>query len=349
MAPTDAAVLPADVPGPVAVSKGWEAQGGRGVRVDLPEPTVAAVLDATRRQLLLAELGDGRLVGDAHLRWEVAGPVASSLDRLGLHDEAERVLLTLPSQLGPRGSLPGPGGVEAPAAALAALADHVELSGDRDFAAGFLEVVAALAEGLHGLTSGRRGRATALSVGDRRRSHAAFGAAARFFEIVDEPGAAKDARGDRDRLGVDAADLRPDAPSVEGAQVDLRVWPAADGRPDLARAARFVASALDLLWYPTESGIVVAPGAAHAWNGQGWEVHDAPTPFGPLSYAVRWHGARPALLWHLEPHPGAPTARLVAPVLDPSWSTDEVRGEALLAAPPRPSGPAAAPEAGSFS
>jgi hypothetical protein len=65
------------------------------------------------------------------------------------------------------------------------------------------------------------------------------------------------------------------------------------------------------------------------WRGQGLEVHDAPTRAGRLSYAVRWHGARPALLWESEQ-----PIRLRAPGLDPGWSTNEARGEALLAAPP---------------
>ncbi|MGH9137521.1 MAG: hypothetical protein ACRD0G_10800 [Acidimicrobiales bacterium] len=68
------------------------------------------------------------------------------------------------------------------------------------------------------------------------------------------------------------------------------------------------------------------------WLGHGVEVHDAPTWFGQLSYAVRWHGARPALLWELEPHADRTTpVRLTAPGLDPAWSTDEPKGEALLA------------------
>jgi hypothetical protein len=46
---------------------------------------------------------------------------------------------------------------------------------------------------------------------------------------------------------------------------------------------------------------------------------------------VRWHGARPALLWD------APVGvELRTPVLDPSWSTREPAGETLLAEPPRP-------------
>jgi hypothetical protein len=44
---------------------------------------------------------------------------------------------------------------------------------------------------------------------------------------------------------------------------------------------------------------------------------------------VRWHGPRPALLWECE---GA--GRIRAPGLDPAWSTDEPRGDALLAPHP---------------
>jgi len=59
-------------------------------------------------------------------------------------------------------------------------------------------------------------------------------------------------------------------------------------------------------------------------------VHDAPTAFGRLSYAVRWHGARPALLWDLEGHPGVGPVVLTAPGLDPTWQASALRGEALL-------------------
>jgi hypothetical protein len=71
------------------------------------------------------------------------------------------------------------------------------------------------------------------------------------------------------------------------------------------------------------------------WLGQGFEVHDAPTHFGTMSYAVRWHGARPALLWELAPHADVDAVRLTAPGLDPAWSTTELTGETLLAAPER--------------
>jgi hypothetical protein len=61
------------------------------------------------------------------------------------------------------------------------------------------------------------------------------------------------------------------------------------------------------------------------WRGQSLDVRDAPTRAGRVSYSVRWHGARPALLWQCER-----AIRLHAPGLDPSWSTTEQRGEALL-------------------
>jgi hypothetical protein len=87
-------------------------------------------------------------------------------------------------------------------------------------------------------------------------------------------------------------------------------------------------------------GLALSSAVPDAWLGQGWEVHDAPTANGHLSYAVRWHGDRPALLWELTPHPGASDpVRLTAPGLDPSWSTLALTGEALLA-PVQPAGPA---------
>lgn len=66
------------------------------------------------------------------------------------------------------------------------------------------------------------------------------------------------------------------------------------------------------------------------WRGQNIEVHDAPTAFGTLSFAVRWHGDRPALLWDLEAVARSGEVRLTAPGLDASWWTSETRGETLL-------------------
>ena len=74
-------------------------------------------------------------------------------------------------------------------------------------------------------------------------------------------------------------------------------------------------------------GLALATIFPPEWAGKPLEVHDAPTHHGRISYALRWHGDRPALLWQCE-RSGVP---LTVPGLDPSFATTEQSGEALLA------------------
>lgn len=71
------------------------------------------------------------------------------------------------------------------------------------------------------------------------------------------------------------------------------------------------------------------PVAANAYYGI--EVHDIETRHGRVSFAVRWHGDRPALLWECPP---GMTVRATA--LDPTWSSPAARGDALLQSVPLP-------------
>ncbi len=48
------------------------------------------------------------------------------------------------------------------------------------------------------------------------------------------------------------------------------------------------------------------------------------------SFAVRWHGERPAVLWEQQ---GDTPVELSAPDLDPEWRTTERSGETLWPAP----------------
>jgi hypothetical protein len=75
--------------------------------------------------------------------------------------------------------------------------------------------------------------------------------------------------------------------------------------------------------------IDILPGFSPAWLGQNLAVHDAPLRGGRCSFAVRWHGARPALLWEV---PGGRTVHV--PALDPAWASQEAAGETLLSEPP---------------
>ena len=94
--------------------------------------------------------------------------------------------------------------------------------------------------------------------------------------------------------------------------------------------ASFVLLVRDLLvTEPAPGHAVVLPLLPDGWRGQPLEVDDAVLSGGVrLSFAVRWHGERPALLWEAT----APL-RLTAPGLDHSFAVTEARGEALLAAP----------------
>jgi hypothetical protein len=79
------------------------------------------------------------------------------------------------------------------------------------------------------------------------------------------------------------------------------------------------------------SGRALLPaGLPASWLGVNFEVHHVPTVGGAdVSFAVRWHGERPAVLW--EQHGGP--VELRAPAVDPTWSSAEVSGEALWSAP----------------
>ncbi len=112
-----------------------------------------------------------------------------------------------------------------------------------------------------------------------------------------------------------------------------------------ALAAR--ASALiDMVVTDGSSGPVLLAGWSGALWGRSVEAHRVATSLGHVSFAVRWHGIRPALLWEVEPWPSVdgPEPVLTAPVLDPLWVGRGWSGEALLAEVDPPEGYVRAPE-----
>ncbi len=83
------------------------------------------------------------------------------------------------------------------------------------------------------------------------------------------------------------------------------------------------------------------------WYGQVVEAHGVASPWGPVGVAVRWHGARPAILWQVGAgdSDGDGSGRaggedddnavvVAAPGLDAAWRGVGSTGDALLAAPP---------------
>ncbi len=86
----------------------------------------------------------------------------------------------------------------------------------------------------------------------------------------------------------------------------------------------------------TAGGEILPGGLPPTWLGANFEVHGLPTAArSTLSFAVRWHGDRPALLWEQT----GPSTALTARAIDPDWRSDEPSGETLLAAPARPMAP----------
>jgi len=77
-------------------------------------------------------------------------------------------------------------------------------------------------------------------------------------------------------------------------------------------------------------GKLFSHGIPSAWLGQSIEAHGIPTgTSSSISLAVRWHGARPAVLWE---QAGGPV-ELTAPTASPTWSSREISGEVLWPAP----------------
>jgi hypothetical protein len=67
-------------------------------------------------------------------------------------------------------------------------------------------------------------------------------------------------------------------------------------------------------------------GIPPSWRGADFEAHGlVVAPATGLSFAVRWHGERPAVLWELTGEP----VELRAPAVDPGWRTTAMSGEAL--------------------
>ncbi|MFM7262444.1 MAG: hypothetical protein ACKO1X_01675, partial [Acidimicrobiales bacterium] len=83
---------------------------------------------------------------------------------------------------------------------------------------------------------------------------------------------------------------------------------------------------------PSPSGgscAVLPDGVPEGWKGASFEAHGlVADPVRTLSYAVRWHGHRPAVLWEVS---GAPGLVITAGGDNAQWHTTEQSGETLLA------------------
>lgn len=349
------------------VVRGWAVHTDRGSRWVLPPGRITELLDVSQSALLL-------LMGEDDLA-DVPGVTATTTDRalvagalalVDRPDESARLVRALFADQSLRGHLGGRADrVEATAAAIWAAGTQVVAAGD---VAGAERLVGPVAKAAHWLARKGGTRRSGGSGPTVPTEVAAFVRGAGLLRLADQP----DAADELDRFAARAAT------DGAGRRVGSGAWPSGgDGGPGLDElvataspigswaepvdVARFVVAARQSLVVEAaaDTGLDLLPWFPDAWLGQGVEVHGAPTALGLLSFGVRWHGDRPALLWEVVPRsaaePGASASTgatgasgssgfvLRAPGLDAAWSTTERRGEALLRPPSSP--PAVRPDA----
>lgn len=325
------------------VARGWRAQLDRGLALRLPDERLTAAVDLARAEVLLAAGGTLDDAGTDQL-----AALLEALAHQGFVDEAWRVAGELFDRQRLNGRFGrGAAGRQATVAVLRALgalagthigaelgervagpvakAAHRAAKDDEPGAADALEAAAAL------LRAASQLDAAALSEGAAAKRRSASPLVEPLDRLV-APGSV---------LGTDTGDgqASADAPSVGPHHADERAGfrYAAPAAALLARVRPGLVD--DSSRAGTGPSLDLFAGFPPAWLGQSVEVHEAPTRFGPVSCALRWHGARPALLWDVQPPEGRPLPPglvLRATALDRSWSTTEPRGEALLAEPAPP-------------
>ena len=91
-----------------------------------------------------------------------------------------------------------------------------------------------------------------------------------------------------------------------------------------------VEALVDCLVAEAPDHLTIAPLLPDEWIGAPVDAHGLLTRHGTLSFSVRWHGTRPALLWELQPARAGNPATRIRCGLDDSWQTGTPAGEALL-------------------
>ena len=344
------------------VVAGWKTQLARAPRFDLPERQAEEAIDAARSHLLV------HVAGDDPLRWPgvaVDGLERSeltlALDEQGLAAEAERLLVSSTDLQNADGSFDGQR-LDATASWLVAVERHASLTADAAFGQAMVERVASAA---HWLSKRQRGSRLRPS-----RAFFGIGEGPDWLAVEDRPAydARWTARAYRSAIGLLDAAGQPDAALAigrhlaalteemsrrsfalegpgDGALIPnaiLRVrndllegeplwtWRSETDSHDPAQTAAFLRRVRAIVVDDSGVTIDVLPGFDEEWLGQPVAVLRLPTIGGALSIALRWHGARPALLWEME---GDRSFTMTCSSIDASWSTSEQRGEVLLQAP----------------
>ncbi len=302
------------------VARGWALQAGEAARIDGDDARNGRLRSLASATLLYLEpVRSGAMAGSDLLD---RANLARALVAVGSHDDALALLSGVEDLQGRRGEL---GPIDDPAVTASLVSAVVTVARhhpDATYAAAMVPMLSGALEYL--LRSAKSSPAVSEAYGG------VFLAASRLFERVDEMRAAKNSANAWKQLGSRWPIARASESVLPAVSRGASLLPV-----DLARTVNAMVDTID--------GLAVEQPDGSLDMFRGWStadllgcriaLHNVETPYGKLSVAIRWHGARPALLWEIAAAPADPVV-LRCSVLDPTWSVTQHTGEGLLTAPP---------------
>lgn len=284
----------AAVPAIADVDRGWRLHLEAGMGIKVGETPLDDRISAAARSLLTS--------------WPsptMTPAAVTALSELGFADDAVRLLNELDR-------------VEDDHALLAGVARWAQLANPQTHLDTLDRIIGPVAQAAHAASAGGPMRGPAWLTG-------ALVALSQRLEAIDQPDVAQRVRS----LRVDGHSAEPPAVSdlVDGPRHRLKPSTFAD----LGAASRLVLGARGGLLGDRADGADVLGALPVEWRGRSIEALRAPVEGGTISFGVRWHGPRPALLWQVD-REGGPF-KITAAAIDPDFSTTEQSGEALLADP----------------
>ncbi len=294
---TDPVAQTAAVPSTDEIQRGWQSHLGRGMRVDVDEIEAGEHLAMATQSVmtLWPEVEDAPSAVMALAESGFGRDADRFFSLLERCDDDARVLRSLArwAQLGEQAHQLE--GLEAILGRLAQAAHVVAGQG------GQIPGASWLADALVTL-GGRLHQIEQPDVAERIQS----------FQTVEQP-----LSGAADRLG-----------GLTKERDKRGVWPTSQ----MANAAQYVRTMRSLLIEDAGTELRLLPEIPLLWRGRTIDVFGLPIANGNVSFGLRWHGPRPALLWEANLAPEVPV-QITVPGIDPSFVSNERQGEALLADP----------------
>ncbi len=334
------------------VARGWGQHAVSASRFVFPAGHLNDVFDASRQSLLLASTGEDlvpALGAPPHTASDEAA-VLMALAECG-HETVVREILIARAKRQDRTGAVIQNNRDMTSATLAAAGRALELAPDGSLSKALSEFAA---DGARWILANPDQSAIEglLSANQILKTVGADRAARELGELIPSVIVPDRPKGD-DTNGIDtleiaqsAFDQLPDDPITAFAKLEELAslasptmnWPTcvdpstkngtAGAGHDLRVSAWFVRSLLRLLVDDTHDQLRLALVWPNEWIGLGVEVHGLPSRYGTVSWAVRWHGDRPAVLWEIDG--GPKDLKVQVPGLDRKFQGEGCVGEELL-------------------